>query len=202
MLKTDLHWQRQRITLHMEESSNVKRSVSQQCMEKIIQAAQKIGSAFQNGNKLLLCGNGGSAADCQHLAAEFVNTLTKNFIRKPLPAIALTTDTSFITAYGNDSGFDGIFERQVYALGQRGDVLLGITTSGNSVNVVRAFQAAKALQIHTIALMGETGRIIEMAEIAIKIPSQSTQYIQESHLAIEHLLCELVEQNLFGVKGS
>jgi D-sedoheptulose 7-phosphate isomerase len=153
--------------------------------------------AFRAGGKLLLCGNGGSAADCQHMAAEFVSRLTKTFERPGLPAIALTTDSSFLTAYANDCGFDGVFERQVQALGQPGDVVLGISTSGNSPNVVRAVRRARAAGLRSIALTGDGGLLGSLADVAIAVPSTDTQHIQEAHLAIEHLICWLVERELF-----
>jgi len=131
------------------------------------------------------------------MAGEFVSRLTKDFERPGLPAIALTTDTSFLTAFANDCGFEGVFERQVQALGKAGDVLIGISTSGNSTNVIRAVEAAMAAEIRTIVLTGSGGRLAEMADIAISVPSVNTQYIQETHLAIEHILCHLVERDVF-----
>ena len=143
----------------------------------------------------------GSAADCQHMAAEFVSRLSPQFERRALPALALTTDTSFLTAFGNDCGFEGIFKRQVEALGSSGDVLLAISTSGNSANVLRAVEAARRREIRTIALTGSAGQLAELADVAIRVPSVDTQYIQETHLAVEHVLCELVEYILFGKPG-
>ena len=132
------------------------------------------------------------------MATEFVSRLSKDFDRPGLPAIALTTDTSYITAFANDFGFDGVFERQVQALGKPGDVLIGISTSGNSANVIRAVEAGLASDLRTIVLTGRHGRLGTMAEVAISVPSADTQHIQESHLAIEHILCELVERDMFG----
>jgi D-sedoheptulose 7-phosphate isomerase len=151
---------------------------------------------------VLLCGNGGSAADCQHKATELVSRLTKDLERPALPAIALTTDTSFLTAFANDYGYEGVFERQVQALGKPSDLLIGISTSGNSANVIRAVAAAQAAAMHTIVLTGNSGRLAGMATIAIAVPSANTQHIQEAHLAIEHLLCELVERALFDRQDS
>jgi D-sedoheptulose 7-phosphate isomerase len=131
------------------------------------------------------------------MAAEFVSRLTKEVQRRALPAIALTTDTSFLTAFANDCGYEGVFERQVEALGLAGDILLGISTSGSSKNVVRAMTLAQQRGMRTIALMGEDGVMKELADVAIAVPSTHTQYIQESHLSIEHLICELVERELF-----
>lgn len=182
---------------HLTESAALKEKLIETSTDSILAAANAIAAAFRSGNKLLLCGNGGSAADCQHFAAEFVGRLTKEFQRPPLPAIALTTDTSFITAHANDVSFEEIFERQVQALGRKDDVLIGISTSGNSKNVIRAMKAASRLGVVTIALMGEGGQIADIADISIKVPCANTQYVQECHLAIEHLLCEIVEQLLF-----
>jgi D-sedoheptulose 7-phosphate isomerase len=175
----------------------MKRQVAEECLEAILAAADLIADTFQSGGKVLLCGNGGSAADCQHMAAEFVSRLTKEFERPGLPAVALTTDTSFLTAFTNDCGFEGVFERQVQALGKPRDVLIGISTSGNSPNVIRAVEAAHAADMCTIALTGSGGRLAGMVHVAIAVPSPNTQYIQEAHLAIEHILCELVEHSLF-----
>jgi D-sedoheptulose 7-phosphate isomerase len=175
----------------------VRELVVDQCTPSIVLAAQVVAKAFREGKKLLLCGNGGSAADCQHMAAEFVSRLTIKVQRRALPAIALTTDTSFLTAFANDCGYEGVFERQVEALGEKGDVLLGISTSGSSKNVVRAMTLAKARGISCIALTGDGGTMKDIADVTIAVPSTHTQYIQESHLSIEHLICELVERELF-----
>lgn len=182
---------------HFLASAEVKMRLAED-MAPIVCGAEAIAAAFRSGGKLLLCGNGGSAADCQHMAAEFVSRLTKDFDRRALPAIALTTDSSFITAYANDIDFVGIFERQVEALGQPGDVLLGISTSGNSGNVLRAASAAKNRGMVVVALVGEGGKLSDLADISLRVPSRDTQFIQESHLAMEHVLCALVEQMLFG----
>lgn len=194
-------WRCNRIQTHLLESAAVKQQVFETCLDSILAAVDLITQTFQSGGKLLLCGNGGSAADCQHLAAEFTNRLTAAMERPALPALALTTDTSFLTAHANDYGFETIFERQIQALGRPGDVLLGISTSGHSANVTRAVAAAQATEIPTIVLMGRQGELKEQATIAIAVPSEKTQYIQEAHLAIEHILCDLVEQALFGNKA-
>jgi D-sedoheptulose 7-phosphate isomerase len=188
----------QRATDHLRASADVKRNVSLACVPAIVAAAAIIADTFRAGGRLYLCGNGGSAADCQHMAAEFVSRLTKEFVRPGLPAIALTTDTSFLTAYGNDCGFEGIFERQVRALGRPGDALIGISTSGSSRNVVLAVSAARELGMRSVVLCGSGGALRDIADIAIAVPSTNTQHIQESHLAIEHIICDLVEQELFG----
>ncbi len=182
---------------HLLDSARLKERVAEECLDSILRAADLIAASFHSGGKLLLCGNGGSAADCQHMAAEFVSRLNRDFDRPGLPAIALTTDTSFLTAFGNDVEFDGIFERQLLALGKRGDVLMGISTSGGSQNVIRAFMAARTAQVSTIALTGADGSLRHMASVPISVPSGNSQYLQEAHLAIEHILCDLVERRLF-----
>lgn len=190
------------VTSSLLESAEIKRQVATKCLDSILEAANIMTKSLQSGGKILLCGNGGSAADCQHIAAEFVNYLRKDFQRPGIPAIALTTDTSFLTAYANDCNFEGIFARQVETLGQPGDVLIGISTSGNSPNVIKAVMSAKDKQINSIALTGAGGKLINIADITIAVPSNNTQYIQESHIAIEHILCTLVEQQLFNQGGN
>lgn len=192
---------RRKAETHLLESIKVKQLTIQKCMDSILSAAQLIVNTFLSGGKVLLCGNGGSAADCQHMATEFVNTLDKNFFRPTLPAFALTTDSSVMTSFSNDFGFDGVFERQVQGLGKQNDLLIGISTSGNSKNVIRAVKAAKTLKMHTLALTGSRGELQKIADVAVCIPSSNTQYIQESLLSVEHILCELVEHYLFvGIK--
>ena len=186
-----------KIETHLLQSADIKKQTAASCAQSIAEAAHFIAGAFLSRGKLLLCGNGGSAADCQHMAAEFVSRFSKNLERRALPALALTTDTSFLTAFSNDCGFEGIFERQVEALGSAGDVLIGISTSGNSLNVIRAVEAARKKKIRTIALTGNGGRLTAIADAVIAVPSADTQYIQEAHLAVEHILCELVEFILF-----
>jgi D-sedoheptulose 7-phosphate isomerase len=166
----------------------------------IARAASIITDSFRAGGKLLLCGNGGSAADCQHVAAEFVGRFAPAVTRPPLPAIALTTDTSFITAQANDLGFDDVFARQVQALGRRGDVLIAISTSGRSRNVILAAKEARRTGLSVVALLGEGGPLADEANVSIRVPSRETALIQQTHLAIEHLICQLVEQA--GVEGT
>ena len=193
----------QTVCAHLRDSAAVKQHTAEICTASILAAAEVIAESFRTSGKLLLCGNGGSAADCQHLATEFTSRLSTDFVRPALPAIALTTDTSFITAYANDFDFGGVFARQVEALGKAGDVLLGISTSGNSKNVIRAVETAKAMGLKSIALTGASGgRLKDLADVAICIPSDNTQHIQEAHLAVEHILCQLVERALFGNGGS
>lgn len=191
---------RKKAEKHLAESVKVKQLTSDKCMDQILAAAQLIVDTFLSGGKVLLCGNGGSAADCQHMATEFVNTLDKNFFRPTLPAFALTTDTSVITSFANDFGFEGVYERQVQSLGKPNDLLIGISTSGNSKNVIRAIVAANGLKMHTLALTGNSGKLQKITDVAICVPSTMTQYIQESHIAIEHILCELVEHHFFGTR--
>lgn len=191
------------IERQLKESAAVKLDTIGACREEIAHATEIMIESYKSGGKLLLCGNGGSAADCQHMAAEFVSILTMDFLRPGLPAIALTTDTSFLTAYSNDFGFEGIFERQTQALGKPGDVLLGITTSGASKNILRAFNFARSHGMRTILLMGnKPGASKEdAADAVICVPHTSTQRIQETFLTIEHILCDLVEHALFDVTG-
>ena len=195
------HSYREKVKTHLLESIKVKQLTIEKCIDSILSAAQLIVDAFTSGGKVLICGNGGSAADCQHMATEFVNLLSKDLNRPGLPAISLTTDTSFLTAFSNDSNFEGVFERQVQALGKPNDLLIAISTSGNSKNVIKAVVAAKSKKMRTIALTGNGGQLKKITDVAISIPSTNTQYIQEVHLSIEHSLCELVEHDLFIEKG-
>src|SRR5262245_57930700 len=165
---------------HLAASAEVMRRALAECAPAIVAAADVIAGSFERGGKLLLCGNGGSAADCQHLATEFTCRLTADFVRPGLPALALTTDTSFLTAYTNDFDFDGIFARQVQALGKAGDVLLGISTSGSSRNVVRAVEAARSLGVKAIVLTGSRGSLREKADVAVCVPAETTAHIQEA----------------------
>lgn len=185
------------VRTHLAAAAEVLRLTLEQCTPAILAAADIIVDSFRRGGKLLLCGNGGSAADCQHLATEFTCRLSADFVRPALPALALTTDTSFLTAYTNDFDFEGIFARQVEALGKAGDVLLGISTSGGSENVVQAVDAARSRGMKTIVLTGNRGRLRDLADIAVCVPSDRTAHIQETHLAIEHIICHLVERALF-----
>jgi D-sedoheptulose 7-phosphate isomerase len=165
--------------------------------DALVTIAELTARAMHSGHKLLVAGNGGSAADAQHLVAEFVVRLTVN--RPALRAIALTTDTSILTAAGNDFGFDLIFSRQLEALGQPGDIFLGISTSGNSRNIIKALHVAKKIGITTIGLSGNDGGLMRpLCDYNIVIPSAVTMNIQESHLALEHIFCMLVERFTFG----
>jgi D-sedoheptulose 7-phosphate isomerase len=184
---------------HLTESAAVKQRLAETTSPMIVAAAVRLAEAVANGGKILLCGNGGSAADCQHIAAELTNRLRADMERPGIPAIALTTDTSFLTARANDYGFDDVFERLVGALGRAGDALVGISTSGESRNVVRAVARAREIGLLTVGLLGGSGGVLAgMVDIAIVVPSESTQHIQESHIAIGHILCEIVQQTLYG----
>jgi D-sedoheptulose 7-phosphate isomerase len=165
--------------------------------DTLVTIAQLTAHAMQSGHKLLVAGNGGSAADAQHLVAEFVSRLTID--RPALRAIALTTDSSILTATGNDFGFDHLFERQVEALGQPGDVFLGISTSGNSTNIIKALHQAKKIGVTTIGFTGnDGGKMRDLCDHNVIIPSAVTMNIQESHLALEHIFCMVVERFTFG----
>ena len=177
------------------DSIAVKQETLQKNLPQIVQAAGLIIEAFKSNHKLFFCGNGGSAADSQHIAAEFVGRFQKE--RKAWPAIALTTDTSALTALGNDYSFDIVFSRQLQALGQKGDVLVAISTSGNSKNVIEAVKQAKLLGIKTIGVTGGSGgQLVALCDVAIVAASPVTARIQESHLCIFHSICELVENDL------
>jgi D-sedoheptulose 7-phosphate isomerase len=183
---------------YMQASVRAKLLAAERCLPSVVEAANLIAESLRKTGKLLICGNGGSAADSQHMAAELVSSLYKGRSRPAIAAIALTTDTSILTAIGNDFGYAKVFERQVEALGQEGDVILGISTSGNSENVVRALECGRRRQMKSIALIGGAGgKLNDVADVVIRIPSDNTQHIQEVHLAFEHLLCMLVEQKLF-----
>ncbi|MBI3585965.1 MAG: D-sedoheptulose 7-phosphate isomerase [Ignavibacteriales bacterium] len=183
----------------LKESSEIKQKIAEQCAGDIAKAIDVIISGLKNKKKILLCGNGGSAADAQHLATEFVIRLNPKIKRPGIPAIALTTDTSTLTAGANDFGYDNIFARSVEALGNEGDILIGISTSGNSENVNKAFQKAKEKKIATIGFLGKDGgKSKALVDLAIIVPSQDTQRIQEGHITIGHIIFQEVEQEMFG----
>jgi D-sedoheptulose 7-phosphate isomerase len=164
----------------------------QELQPLIAQLGDKMRTCLQNGHKILLMGNGGSAADCQHIAAEIVGRYKRE--RKGLPAIALTTDSSILTSVGNDYGFNYVFSRQVEALCNAGDIVIGISTSGNSANVVAGMEAARAAQAYTIAMTGSSGgKLATFCDALIAVPSSDTPRIQEAHILIGHILCELAE---------
>lgn len=182
------------INSSLREGAELRAVVARDCSAAIFEAANVITSCLRARGKLLFFGNGGSAADAQHLAAEFVGRFVRE--RAGLPAIALTTDSSILTAVGNDYGFDRVFSRQVQTLGRPGDVAIAISTSGNSQNVLEAVQAARNGNLKVIGLSGKDGGLLaKEADLAITIPSNSTARIQECHIAVGHLLCELVEED-------
>ena len=173
---------------------------SSECGDSINQAADIIVKTFLAGSKVLICGNGGSAADSQHFAAEFVSAFSRDITRRGLPARALTVDTSIITAYSNDFGYEGIFSRQVEAFGRPGDTLIALTTSGSSKNCLQAVRKAKEIGISTIAFTRSSGAISGEVDTSIEVPSANTQHIQECHMVAYHVITEIVEQSLFGGK--
>jgi D-sedoheptulose 7-phosphate isomerase len=182
----------------LNESANLKRQILESCDQDILRAVDLLVNAFKNGKKLLLVGNGGSAADCQHIATELMIRLSHHIKRPALPAIALTTDTSNLTAGGNDIGYENVFARNVEGLGNEGDVLWAISTSGNSPNIIKAIEMAKIKKMFVLGLTGLTGgKMNNLCDVLIKVPSENTQRIQEGHLTIEHIICELVELELY-----
>ena len=187
----------QKIIAQLEESAEVKRQTIITAVDSIEAAAQMLIDCYRAGGKVLLCGNGGSAADAQHLAAELISRLKLE--RAAIPALALTTNTSLLTAIGNDYKYDLVFVRQVEAFGKVGDVLIAISTSGESENVIKAVEFSRMQGIKSIALTGaKGGRLAEKVDLAIKIPSDNVQRIQECHITIGHILCELIESALYG----
>jgi D-sedoheptulose 7-phosphate isomerase len=181
----------------LREGAEARQKLAGACLDGLVQAVQKIRAALASGNKLLLFGNGGSAADAQHIAAEFVCRFARD--REALPAIALTTDSSALTAIGNDYGFEQIFARQVRALGRPGDVAIGISTSGRSPNIIEGIEIARHLGLTTIALTGgKGGDLAGLAEISLVVPSTVTSHIQEGHIALLHSVCGAVDALLAG----
>ncbi|WP_305043830.1 D-sedoheptulose-7-phosphate isomerase [Geoalkalibacter sp.] len=186
---------RDQIDAHFEEHARALDKTRRELAPAIAQAAVMLAVALLADQKVLILGNGGSAADAQHFAAELVGRFLRE--RRALPAIALTTDTSLLTAVGNDFGFDQVFKRQVEALARPGDVVIGISTSGNSPNVFLALQAARQQGCTTLGLLGrDGGSIAPLADINLTVPAQATPHIQEAHITIIHLLCDLVEQRI------
>jgi D-sedoheptulose 7-phosphate isomerase len=188
------------IKRQLNEHIDAVNMVAGQLTEPIAECARMLVDALKGGHKLLIMGNGGSAADAQHFAAEMVGRFLME--RKALPAIALTTDTSILTAVGNDYGFDEIFTRQVEALANPGDILIGISTSGNSLNIKRAFETGQRIGVKTIGLLGrDGGEIRPIVDFNLTVPNFETPRIQEVHLIIIHILCDLIEKGLFGLKS-
>lgn len=177
------------------QSIETKQKLMQYCSDDIYETAIKLADVIKSGNKILLCGNGGSAADSQHIAAELVVRLRSEVNRPAIPAMALTVDTSVLTAGGNDLGFDNVFARGVEAFGQKGDVLIAISTSGNSENVIRAVEMAKKKGLMTIGLLGnEGGKLKTECDDFVVVPSNVTARIQESHILIGHIWCRIIEE--------
>lgn len=184
---------------HLQNSAAVKQKIAENMVEDILKAAEILCARLKAGNKILICGNGGSAADAQHIAAELVVRLKSTFDRPAIPAIALTVNTSVLTAGANDYGFETIFSRQIEALANPGDVLIAISTSGNSKNIIMAVEQAKLKGIASIGFLGtEGGKMKDLVDYSLIVPSDNTAYIQESHISIGHILCDIIEQELFG----
>ena len=180
----------------INDSIDVKTKILENCVNDIESASEVLIKAVKDGNKILWCGNGGSAADAQHMAAELMGGL-RSHDRPAIASLALTTDTSFITAWSNDTDYETIFSRQIEAIGNKGDVLIAISTSGNSKNVIRAIETARGKRIQVIVLTGKSGgNMVNSRNINICIPSNDTQRIQEGHLMVEHILCESVESSI------
>ena len=189
--------ERARFAAMMRRSAELKLRIAQDLAEPLVRAVDLCEASLRAGGKLMLCGNGGSAADAQHLAAELVVRLRPKVNRDAWPALSLALDTSALTAGGNDYGFESVFERPLRGLGRKGDVLIGITTSGRSPNVVRALAAARELGIGTIGLLGSSGEpALAQCDVALLVPSAETARIQESHIALGHALMELLEDRL------
>ena len=186
----------EKIKSQISESISVKESMIDLCIEDMESAAQVMISSLKNGGKILWCGNGGSAADAQHLATELMGGMTSHE-RKPIPSIALTTDSSFLTAWSNDTDFESVFSRQIQGIGESGDVLIGISTSGNSGNIIAAIKQAKFKELSTIVFTGRSGgRLHGLSDITINVPSDDTQRIQEAHIMIGQILCGIIEDDL------
>ena len=187
---------RDSIKSDIQESIKVKNDLIEKSIDDIEKAAKLIIRCVLNGGKVLWCGNGGSAADAQHLSTEFMGGMTDQN-RRPIPSIALTTDTSFITAWSNDTDFESVFSRQIQGIGLEGDVLVAISTSGKSPNVISAIKQAKYKRINTILFTGNSGSLsTEMSDVVVCVPSNDTQRIQESHIMIGQIICGLVENGI------
>ena len=179
----------------LEESIDVKDRFIKGNIDIIIKGAERLATCIASGKKILIFGNGGSAADAQHIAAEFINRF--QIERPPLAAIALTTDTSIITSIGNDYGFDEIFSKQIKALGKKDDIAWGISTSGNSANVIKAINAAKEIGLFTIGFTGRGGKLAQCVDMLFPVESDKTARIQEAHITLGHIFCDIVERIIF-----
>jgi D-sedoheptulose 7-phosphate isomerase len=182
---------------HLEDDARTLDRVPERCLDDLVEAARLLAACLRGGGKILVCGNGGSAADAQHFATELVGTLTLDRPRPSIPAIALTTDTSLLTAMANDFGIERMFARQIEALGAAGDALLAISTSGTSVNVIAAAEEARARGVTVVSLTGAAGgKLAPASDVSIRVPSDVTAHIQTAHLAIEHALALLIERQI------
>ncbi len=180
-----------------EDSAQIKVKFARENVDKIIEVVQLIAQAFREGKKVILFGNGGSAMDASHIAAEFVNRFLME--RPPLPAIALNTDAAVLTSISNDYDFTQVYSKQLAALGHEGDVVIGISTSGNSPNVIKGIQTAKKNGMKTVVLTGGTGgKLANLADLAFIVPTKATPRIQETHITLGHTICQLVDEELFG----
>ncbi len=187
---------KEQIISRLRESADLKLRFAKESLDEVQNATEIILKCFKSGGKLLVFGNGGSAADAQHIAAEFVNRFNLN--RPALPCIALTTDTSLITSICNDDSFKSLFSRQIEALGKKGDVAIGITTGGKSTNVINGLNTARSLELKTIGLIGnDPSKIKNYADCLISIPSDVTARIQELHITVAHIICELIEDSIY-----
>jgi D-sedoheptulose 7-phosphate isomerase len=183
------------ILSRIEESARLARELTEGSLSQIVQVTERAIEAIANGHKIMLFGNGGSAAEAQHIAAEFVNRFLK--ARSPMPAVALTTDTSVLTSISNDIGFEKVFANQIKGLGKEGDLAWAMSTSGNSANLVEALKTARSMAIRTVGFTGkEGGAMSDLVDVLIKVPSESPPRIQEAHLLLGHIVCELVEQEI------
>ena len=186
------------VAAHFDASAEALRDTAVLCADDIVQVAAELADAVRGGGKILLCGNGGSAADAQHFAAELVGRLERALERPAIPAVALTTDACFLTAWANDTDFADVFVRQVEALARAGDVLVLISTSGNSPNVVAAAEAARERGVLSVGLLGgDGGELASLVDRAVIVPCEKTQHVQECHAAVIHVVCSLVERALY-----
>ena len=182
-----------------EESARIKVQFARDNADKIVEVVQLIAQAFREGRKVILFGNGGSAMDASHIAAEFMNRFLIE--RPPLPAVSLNSDTALLTCISNDYDFSQVFSKQLAALGHEGDVVIGISTSGNSPNVIKALETAKKNGMRTVVLTGGTGgKMAAMAEYALIMPTKATPRIQETHITLGHTICQMVDEELFGAR--
>jgi D-sedoheptulose 7-phosphate isomerase len=186
------------IRKEIQESVELKERVKEELAEKMIEVGKALAECIKSGGKILLCGNGGSAADAQHFAGELVVRLTSDYTRMAIPAITLSSDNFILTACANDFGFEQVFSRQIEALGKPEDVLVCISTSGNSPNLIKAAQKAKEKKMKTVGLLGgDGGKLKKFTDLSLIVPSHATPRIQETHICICHILCELIEKELF-----